>query len=78
MKTITSILDFNETIQEDLVVILAKTHTCNVCGPISIKLDQTMKQYPNIPYYHIYIEEVEEFSGQHLVFTVPTILVFFK
>ena len=78
MNAIDSMINFNQLIKQDLVVVMAKTHTCSVCGPIALQLDQVMKQYPNIPYYHIYIEEVEEFSGQHLVFTVPTILIFSK
>lgn len=35
-----------------------------------------MKEYKSIPHYQVYLEEIPLFQGQHLVFTVPTILVF--
>jgi len=35
-----------------------------------------MVNYPSIPAFEIYLEDVELFQGQHLVFTVPTIIVF--
>jgi hypothetical protein len=76
MKIIKSMGEFNTLLQQTMLVVLAKTKTCSVCGPIASRLDQVMTLYPNVAYYHIYIEDVEEFSGQHLVFTVPTILMY--
>jgi len=35
-----------------------------------------MKEYEKIPSYQVYLDDVSLFQGQHLVFTVPTILVF--
>ena len=35
-----------------------------------------MIDYPEIPSYQVYLEDITIFSGQHLVFTVPTVLVF--
>ncbi|MDY0278677.1 MAG: hypothetical protein RBQ97_11405, partial [Acholeplasma sp.] len=40
------------------------------------KLKVFMEDYPSIPSYQLYLEDVELFQGQHLVFTVPTIIVF--
>ncbi|MCF7923740.1 MAG: thioredoxin family protein [Candidatus Izimaplasma sp.] len=76
MNTIKNYQDFQEIIKSELVVIIAKTKTCNVCKPLTDKLNTFMLDYPTIPTYQIYLEDVEIFQGQHLVFTVPTVIVF--
>ncbi|MGD9963902.1 MAG: thioredoxin family protein [Candidatus Izemoplasmatales bacterium] len=76
MKTIESYDDFLEIIKGDMTVIIAKTKTCVVCKPLSEKLRIFMIGYPTIPSYQLYLEDVEMFQGQQLVFTVPTIIVY--
>ncbi|PKL00997.1 MAG: thioredoxin [Tenericutes bacterium HGW-Tenericutes-1] len=66
------------SISENSAVIIAKTQGCNVCMPVTLRLSEMMNDYPTIPLYEVYIEDVPEFRGQHLVFTVPTIIVFFE
>ncbi len=68
--------EFKNLIKQDIMLVIAKTKTCVVCKPISEKLIAFMEAYPNIPVYELYLEDIEMFQGQHLVFTVPTILVF--
>lgn len=63
-------------LKQPLSIIIAKTKQCSVCVPITKKLDEVMLDYPNIPYYHVYLEDVVEFQGQHLIFTVPTIVIY--
>jgi thiol-disulfide isomerase/thioredoxin len=76
MNTIENYEAFEDIIKEELVVVIAKTKTCNVCRPLTEKLKHFMEDYPSIPAYQLYLEDVEIFQGQHLVFTVPTIIVF--
>ncbi|MCK4551924.1 MAG: thioredoxin family protein [Tenericutes bacterium] len=76
MKNIYTYEEFENIVKQDLVVIIAKTKTCAVCKPLTDKLSVFMKKYPTIPAYQIYLEDIVMFSGQHLVFSVPTILVF--
>ncbi len=76
MTNIREITEVNEVINNDLAVIIAKSKNCSVCKPVSENLENLMKNYPNVLLYSIYIEELEMFSGQFLVFTVPTILIF--
>lgn len=76
MKTIENYDDFLEIIKGDMTVIIAKTKTCVVCKPLSEKLRIFMIDYPTIPSYQLYLEDVEMFQGQQLVFTVPTIIVY--
>jgi len=76
MQTIKNYDHLNEIIKQEMIVIIAKTKTCVVCKPVSEKLKNFMIDYPTIPAYELYLEDVELFQGQHLVFTVPTIIVF--
>jgi predicted thioredoxin/glutaredoxin len=76
MDKINTYEDFLKIIKQDMVVVIAKTKTCVVCKPLSEKLSNFMVNYPSIPAFEIYLEDVELFQGQHLVFTVPTIIVF--
>lgn len=76
METLKSYEEFQEIIQQDLIVLIAKTKTCAVCKPLTEKLIDFMQEYHTIPTYQVYLEDVSMFQGQHLVFTVPTILVF--
>ncbi|MFA6692803.1 MAG: thioredoxin family protein [Acholeplasmataceae bacterium] len=76
MKTIEKYQNFLEISQLSLSVIIAKTKTCNVCVPITKKVEQLMREYPNIPLFQIYLENVLEFQGQQLIFAVPTIVIF--
>ena len=78
MKTIENYQDFQQISQLNLVVIIAKTKTCNVCVPITKKLEQLMLAHSNVPLFQIYLEDVLEFQGQQLIFTVPTIVIFSK
>ncbi len=76
MQTLLNYESFQEAIRQEMMIVIAKTKTCNVCRPLSEKLNQFMSAYPMIPSYELYLEDVALFQGQHLVFTVPTILVF--
>ncbi len=76
MDTIKNYQEFEEKINSELVVIIAKTKHCGVCKPLTEKLKTFMVGYPKIPAYQLYLEDVEIFQGQHLVFTVPTVIVF--
>lgn len=76
MENLNNYDEFLKAIDQALVVVIAKTKTCNVCRPLTEKLKVFMEDYPSIPSYQLYLEDVEIFQGQHLVFTVPTIIVF--
>ncbi|MBN2541176.1 MAG: thioredoxin family protein [Bacilli bacterium] len=76
METIKTYEEFETAVKQDLMILIAKTKTCVVCKPLTDKLLDFMKGYESIPVYQVYLEDVSLFSGQHLVFTVPTILVF--
>ena len=35
-----------------------------------------MEAYPSVPVYKVFLEDVQEFQGQQLIFTVPTIVFY--
>lgn len=76
MQTIQSYEEFESIARQPLALVIAKTKTCAVCQPLTQKLVAFMVDYPSIPAYQVYLEDVSLFQGQQLVFTVPTILVF--
>lgn len=76
MRNIENYEEFTELIKQEIMVVIAKTKTCVVCKPISAKLENFMVDYQSIPVYEIYLEDMKMFQGQHLVFTVPTIIFF--
>lgn len=74
------ITDINEIRQHqnnNLSIFLAKSNGCGVCDITKVQLESLLKPY-NIELHEVYIDEVPEFRGEHLVFTVPTVLLFSK
>lgn len=78
MTTIKNETDLSLTLSKTTSVVLAKTRTCSVCGAIKERLEYIEDYYKDVFFSEIYIEDVPTFSGQHLVFTVPTVLVFYE
>lgn len=78
MENLLTYEDFLLAIDQPLALIMAKTQSCTVCKPIHQRLLQLLENYPQIPAYTIDIAAVEEFRGQQLIFTVPTILIYSK
>jgi len=49
---------------------------CNVCKTLRPKVREMLNTYPEVVFRYINIKEEPETGGQHLVFAVPTIVVF--
>lgn len=78
MKVIEKYEDINKTINKDLVMIIAKTHTCSSCQSINQMLANNLKNFYEIETYNIYVDDHDKFRGEYLIFSVPTILIFNK
>lgn len=63
--------------QTEALVLYFTTTTCNVCKSVFPKLEELMQGYTN-PTIKIDAEMFPDIAGQHLIFTVPTILIFFE
>jgi late competence protein required for DNA uptake (superfamily II DNA/RNA helicase) len=78
MNRIKSIVQLQNALKTTASIVIAKTHGCSVCLPVTMRLYEIMESYPSIPIFELYIEDVPEFRGQYLVFTVPTIILFYE
>jgi predicted thioredoxin/glutaredoxin len=68
--------EIEEVLQKEFVMIIAKTHTCSACQTILNVLEHNVPNLDQIEVYNIYIDDVDEFRGKHLIFSVPTVLIF--
>jgi len=77
MKNIESHEEFLETVQKHATVLAYfSTPTCNVCKALLPKVKSLREEFPHTKFVYVNTEEITETAGQHLVFTVPTILIF--
>jgi hypothetical protein len=76
MNLIEHNIDASNIIQKELVMIIAKSRTCSACISLPGMLKAHISNLDLIPIYHIYVDEVDEFRGEHLIFSVPTVLIF--
>lgn len=60
--------------QQETAILYFSTEQCTVCQSVFPKLMEVVEEY-HFPVYKIPADEVKDIAGQHLVFTVPTILV---
>ncbi len=67
--------EINSTTNKDFSIIIAKSHGCGVCDIAKMQLKTILKDY-DLPLYEVYIDDTPEYRGNHLVFTVPTVLIF--
>jgi thioredoxin 1 len=75
--------DFNsfleKTRQHKSVCFYLSTPECNVCKVLKPKvIEMIEKDFPQIEFQYIDLNEAKEISGQLSVFSVPTILVYFE
>jgi len=75
-ETIKNYNDIKTVINKDLVMIIAKSHTCSACQTIGNMLETNVEGLDKIEQYNIYIDDMDEFRGEHLIFSVPTVLIF--
>ena len=76
MNVLKTMNEINEVLKKEFVMIIAKSHTCSACMTIQNVLSQNIKNLDQIEIYNIYIDDVDEFRGEHLIFSVPTVLIF--
>ena len=76
MNVIEKYGDIAKILNKDLVMVIAKTHTCSSCKSIVSILEHNLQYFDNIEKHSIYVDDIEKFRGEHLIFSVPTILIF--
>lgn len=76
MKTLNDYKEIEQVLQKEFVMILAKTHTCSACQTIYDVLKRNVPNIENVEVYNVYIDDLDRFRGDHLIFSVPTVLIF--
>lgn len=76
MTTLTNYDDIKTVLNKEFVLVIAKSHTCVACQSIYDVLQQNIPNLHQVDIYNIYIDDMTKFRGDHLIFSVPTVLVF--
>ncbi|NLL68999.1 MAG: thioredoxin family protein [Acholeplasmataceae bacterium] len=72
-KELNNILNSNDKV----VMVFLKGNDCGVCQAAEFRINNIMsKKFPNLDIYYLDLDDSPEFRGQHLIFTIPTILLF--
>ncbi|MCP1122173.1 thiol reductase thioredoxin [Bacillus sp. AFS018417] len=62
--------------QQPLLLLFIKTEDCGVCDVMLEKITQLLEHHSNVERIVVSLEDMREISGQYLVFTAPTVLLF--
>ena len=80
LETIDNLDLLNQTIQKQKgVVLYFSNEACSVCRVLKPRVRELVEEaYPQMHFYYIDTENSPLIAGQHRVFTIPTILIFFE
>ncbi|WP_416826634.1 thioredoxin family protein [Ectobacillus polymachus] len=79
MNKITNIDEVKEIISnEQLCLLYIKTAQCSVCDAVLAQTENMLQRFPKVKSILVSLEETPRVSGEYLVFTAPTLIVFFK
>jgi len=71
------ISDIKEVIcQDNFLILLFSSSNCNVCISVKENIQHLINKYPYLNFYQVPIDELPAASGDFLVFTIPTIVLF--
>ncbi len=76
MKIINDFDAIKPIVDSEFAMIIAKTHACSTCKMITAHLQNTIKDFDALNVYEVYVDDLEEFRGEYVVFSVPTVLIF--
>ena len=62
---------------EKLILVFGKGTNCSVCHAVENRVNtDLLAKFTNLDVYYINIDENPLFRGKHLVFSVPTLMLF--
>ncbi len=76
MKTLNKILEAIH--KNEIALVYISSLQCGACMAIAPKVDEIVNENKNIHLIKVDINQAKEVTGQWMVFTVPTLLVFHK
>jgi hypothetical protein len=65
-----------EVMNQSFSMIIAKSRTCSACQTILQIMRQNIPNLDQINIHQVYVDELEQFRGEQLIFAVPTVLIF--
>ena len=72
-------LNFNSEINKHEIILGYFSYPeCSVCKVLKPKVQELLKDYPDVTFLYVDIHKHPEISGQLLVFAVPTIIIFYR
>lgn len=78
MKELHTTDELTSVLNAPYAVILVKTHTCTVCHAIEPKVDAINTMRNITASFTLYGDDFTEFVGQNLIFSSPTLLVYYE
>jgi len=80
IKSVVNLDSLNEILEKHDAVLLYFSHdNCNVCKVLKPKIAELLAtDFSKMKMYYVNTEELPEVAGQHRIFAVPSILVFFQ
>jgi len=76
LKTLDNIDAIKSLMNEDLSIIIAKSHNCSTCKMINTHLENTINDFKTLNVAQVFVDDVEAFRGEYVVFSVPTVLIY--
>lgn len=76
METIQSLDALTTRLNDELILVLAKTHTCSVCQLTETQLQAAIPEFASLNKVQVYIDDVDAFRGALEVFAVPTVMIY--
>jgi Thioredoxin. len=77
LQKLNRIDDIKELISNKKMVLLYfSTNDCGICTTLLPKIEKMLLNYTEISSAHVSIDELPAVSGEFMIFTVPTVLLF--
>jgi thioredoxin-like negative regulator of GroEL len=69
--------EINEIVSNnEMTLLYFSSKSCSVCGSMFPKVEEMLRSYPNIKSVNIDVDKSTEVAGQHLIFSLPAILIY--
>jgi thioredoxin-like negative regulator of GroEL len=77
METAADYLEIDATlVSSPMALLYCSQPSCNVCKSLLPKVEELLKGYKKVSSLYVDLDEIQEFAGQHTVFSMPTVLFF--
>ena len=67
---------FGKINNSEISVVYFSFPECSVCKSLRPKIESLVGEYENVEFLYVDTHELPTVSGQYLVFTVPTVILF--